>query len=267
MKSTIRTALILITATLALAGCSRDDAGSETAATGGATPARAYQDAVADQRRPAEDRQRDAGRKPAEVLRFFGIAPGQTVLDISSGGGYFTRIISGVVGSEGEVIANNSGSRVDDAFKKQMEDQYADYDNVELNYENPEDISLPDNSLDAVLLSLSVHHWHYDEDSGEFIPDIALERYDNIMRMLKPGGVFAVIDHAAAPGMSRQASDEIHRIPEEIAEMDITLAGFVLDAKSDIHANNPGDDTTARWDRDPRDATVRLVHRYVKPAG
>ena len=45
------------------------------------------------------------------------------------------------------------------------------------------------------LLSLSIHHWHYSEDSGEFVPLLALGRYDNIFRMLKSGGVFAVIEH------------------------------------------------------------------------
>ncbi len=116
-----------------------------------------------------------------------------------------------------------------------------------------------------VLLSLGIHHWHYSDDTGEFIPDFSLNRYDNIMRMLKPGGVFAVIDHAAAEGDTRQNSDELHRIPSEVVKADLALTGFVLESESDVHANNPNDDVTARWTRDPRDATVRIVHKYIKP--
>lgn len=249
----------LVLAFIIVAGCSGSDTGSDANGSGSI-----YQAAVADSRRPAEDTARDAGRKPAEVLQFFGVAPGQTVLDISSGSGYFTRVISGIVGDGGTVIANNSGGRVDDEFKADLQQQYSTYNNVELNYEAPEDISLPDNSVDVVLLSLVVHHWHYADGSGEFVPDFALERYDNIYRMLKPGGIFAIIEHEATPGMSRQVSDEIHRIPRDIAVADITLAGFELDAESYLH-KNPGDDMSVRWGREPRDVTQRIVQRYRKP--
>jgi len=259
---------------LTLAGCSSDDSSSQSADTS-TTPALSsdelraiYQSAIADPRRPAEDVERDAGRKPAQVLEFFGIAPGQRVVDISSGSGYFSRIISGIVGSSGTVVANNSGARVDDEFKAAQQAQYSGYDNVELNFEAPEAISLPDNSIDAVLLSLVVHHWHYSDEWGEFVPALALQRYDNIFRILKPGGVFAIIEHEAPTGMSRAASNEIHRIPADIAIADITLAGFTIDTEtdlSDIHANEPNDDITARWTREPRDITQRIVHRYRKP--
>jgi predicted methyltransferase len=256
---------------LIITGCSSDDAGSGSAATGkpAAEDLRAiYQAAIADDRRPAEDVARDAGRKPAQVLEFFGVAPGQRVLDISSGNGYFTRIISEIVGSSGSVVANNSGSRVDDEFKANLQTQYASYDNIELNYEAPETISLPDNSVDTVLLALVIHHWHYAEEWGGFVPTLALQRYDNIFRMLKPGGTLAVIEHEAQPGMPRKDSSEIHRVTGEDVIDDIRLAGFVLDPETDIspvHANEPNDDITIRWAREPRDATQRIVHRYRKP--
>ena len=223
-----------------------------------------YQAAIADPRRPAEEVARDAGRKPIQVLQFFGVAPGQRVVDVGSGDGYFTRILSGIVGSEGSVVANNSGRRSSDEFRAKYTEQYSSYNNVELNFENPEDISLPDNSVDMVLLSLTIHHWHHSDETGEFVPSIAMERFENILRILKPGGFFAVIDHDAAEGATRVYSDEIHRIPGAIAIADITLAGFELDAESDIHAN-PNDDVTIRWTQDPRDATKRIVQRYRKP--
>lgn len=269
MKSTRNTIYFLCAAViLMLSGCAQEgDGGSSGAVTssGGTDLDGIYEAALNDPRRPAEEVARDAGRKPAEVLKFFGAAPGQRILDLGSGDGYFTRILSGIVGDTGSVIANNSGRRAGEEFQAQYREQYASYGNVELNFENPEQVSLPDNSLDMVLLSLAIHHWHYSEDTGEFVPGVSLQRYDNIYRMLKPGGVFAVIDHAAAEDASRLVSNELHRIPSEVVKADLALAGFVLEAESDIHANNPNDDVTVRWTRDPRDATVRIVHKYIKP--
>ena len=64
-------------------------------------------------------------------------------------------------------------------------------------------------------------------------------------------------------GMSRSESNSIHRIPRDIAIADITMAGFVFERESDIHANN-SDDISVRWTREPRDATKRIVHLYRK---
>ena len=226
-----------------------------------------YQTAIADPRRPTEDVERDVGRKPEQVMAFYGVAPGQHVLDLGSGGGYYTRIISSIVGPEGSVVAQNSGRRVNDEFKTKMQQQYEDYDNVKLSFEAPEQLTLPDNSLDAVFLILIIHHWHFSKDEGETVPALSKEKYANILRMLKPGGVFGVIEHESAEGTSREASAALHRIPRATAIADITSAGFVLDSESDVHANQPVDDITAEWfDNEPRDATKRITHLYRKPA-
>jgi predicted methyltransferase len=258
-----------------LSGCSREESFSQIEMTNRQesqreNTANVDQIAVADSRRPFEDVARDAGRKPVQVLKYFGITPGQRVVDFTSGIGYFTRIISVIVGSEGSVVPHNSGPHmnsnlINDQFKADMLEQYTSYGNVEINYKNVEEMSLPDNSVDVILLSLALHHWHHSEESGEFIPQMALKRFDNVMRMLKSGGIFAVIDHEAAEGMARVASDAIHRIPKDIAIADLTVAGFILESESDVHANFPDDDLTIRWTREPRDATKRIVQRYRKP--
>src|SRR5688572_9127666 len=61
--------------------------------------------AVAAPSRPAEDRARDVDRKPAEMLAFAELAPGQVVGELLPGRGYFTRIFSAAVGPEGRVYA------------------------------------------------------------------------------------------------------------------------------------------------------------------
>src|SRR3990167_4205753 len=76
-----------------------------SAASVEAAPSAAVVAAVADKGRPEADTKRDADRKPAEMLEFAGVKPGQKVADFIPGGGYFTRIFAKTVGSEGKVYA------------------------------------------------------------------------------------------------------------------------------------------------------------------
>ena len=69
----------------------------------------AIEQAVANSARPEADTLRDSNRKPAEVLEFFGIEPGMNVLDIFAGGGYYTEILSYLVGDDGKVTLYNNG--------------------------------------------------------------------------------------------------------------------------------------------------------------
>ena len=227
-----------------------------------------YQVAIADPRRPEKDVERDANRRPAEIMEFFGVTPGQRVVDLASGPGYYTRIISMIVGNEGTIVAQNPGDArfVNDEFKAMLETQYADYSNVELTYEPVEDMTLPDNSIDAMFLFLVIHHWHYNADEGEAVPEISAARYANIMRMLKPGGIFGVIEHLAAEDMTRQDSADIHRIPLETVISDVTSAGFILDGESNLLDDHPQDNISASWrENTPRGMTRRIIHRYRKP--
>ena len=63
--------------------------------------------ALASANRPAEDKARDADRKPAELLQFFGVKPGMTTVDIIALGGYITEALSVAVGPNGKVYAQN----------------------------------------------------------------------------------------------------------------------------------------------------------------
>jgi len=77
---------------------------------------------------------------------------------LSSSTDYYTRTLSALVGSERSVVAQNSGRRYDDERKAALAKQYESYDNIELNFEVPDQIFLPNNSVDAILLVLFVHH-------------------------------------------------------------------------------------------------------------
>ena len=66
--------------------------------------------AVDDMHRPQPDKMRDVNRKPAESIAFAGVKPGDKVVDFLAGGGYFTRILSKVVGPQGHVYATDRKS-------------------------------------------------------------------------------------------------------------------------------------------------------------
>lgn len=217
--------------------------------------------------RTEANRERDEDRKPGKVLSFFGVEEGMTVVDIASGGGYFTEIIAGAVGPDGHVRAQNRAGERFEQRRAALEEQFAKFGNIEIDAtEAGSALPYEDNSVDMVLLSLIIHHLHYDADTGEAMPERSAGIYADIRRVLKPGGVFAIIEHKAPDGTSREQSAGWHRISEDVMVADVTSAGFVLDGSADEIHNNPDDDEQNVWfDTGLRGKTTRLVHRYKSP--
>src|SRR5690349_5640278 len=119
--------------------------------------------AVADPARPQADRDRDADRKPAECIAFAGLKPGQRVADLIPGGGYFTRIFSGVVGPKGQVFAVAPPKRPDAPPDRPEPSAAAraiaadpHYSNVTVSVEKVAELKLPE-KLDMVWTSQNYH--------------------------------------------------------------------------------------------------------------
>jgi len=216
--------------------------------------------------RTEANRERDESRKPGEVLAFFGIEEGMTVFDMASGGGYFTEIIAGAVGPNGKVVAHNTAGQRFEEQREALEAQYAPFGNIEIAaVERGDPLPYEDDTADIILLSLIIHHLHYEEEAGEVMPDSSARIYEDFKRVLKPGGVFAVIEHTAAPGSTREESAAWHRAPEDIIKADVTSAGFTFDGAADIHVN-PDDDLKNVWfETGLQGQTTRMVHRYISP--
>ena len=91
--------------------------------------------AVADPSRPKDDVAADALRDPADTLAFAGVRPGMSVIELFPGGGYFTRMIVGVVGPQGSVLGvENAGWKgAAEADRKMMAELKAS--NVQLDVE------------------------------------------------------------------------------------------------------------------------------------
>jgi len=221
--------------------------------------------AVANPLRSEENRARDGDRKPAEVLRFFGVKPGMTVVDIGASGGYFTEILSGVVGPEGVVHAHYRAGEKFDQERPNFEAHYAPFGNIVIDpVASGSPLPFEENSVDMILVSLLAHHFHYVEESGESMPPSATATYGEFLRVLKPGGLLAIIEHKAVDGASRKDSAAWHRIPKAILEADVTSVGFMFDGEDETIHNHPDDPMNSTW-FDIRGKTTRLVQRYRKP--
>lgn len=216
--------------------------------------------------RSDKDRARDATRKPGQVLEFAGIAPGATVLDIFSGGGYYAEILSHYLGSEGKVIAQNNQAYLD-FVKDELATRYADgrLANVDQVLQEANDLDVGEGVADAALLVLSYHDiYHHPKDGGW--PDIDRDTFlGNIYRALKPGGMLLVIDHRAAAGSPTEVGESLHRIDPARVTMGMTKNGFVLELEANFLSNPDDPLDIPMYDETIRGKTDRFVHRYRKP--
>ena len=222
--------------------------------------------AVADPGRPAEDSKRDADRKPAEMLAFAGIKAGDTVVDFIPGKGYFTRIFSKVVGAKGK--ANGKVYALEPTeIDKEVPDELgalkalaAQYPNVTVLDQPVFPFKVPE-AVDLVWTSQNYHDLH-DPFMGS--PDVAkLDK--QIYDALKPGGIFLVLDHAAAPGTGLANTNDLHRIDPETVKKEVTAAGFEFVGSSEV-LRNPADPHTIKvFDPSIRGRT-RPVHLQVPQA-
>lgn len=240
-----------ILGTAACAAATEPEATSE--ATSEATEAIAA--AVADPGRPAADTARDAARKPAEVVAFAGVQPGDVVAEIAPGGGYFTRILARAVGPEGHVyalmpamFANRPGGL--DAINALA----ADYPNVTVLAVDFTDFTL-DQPADLVWTTENYH----DLANG----DIAGANR-SVFAALKPGGLYYVQDHSA-PGTGTAATSTLHRIDPAAVIEQVGAAGFALDAQSDILANPDDPHDASAMDESIRGQTDKFALRFRKP--
>jgi len=220
--------------------------------TASAQPAAGFSDALMAAERPAAEKERDASRKPAEVLDFVGIGAGMTVLEAIAGGGWYTEVLSAAVGPEGKIYAQNAArmqERVGDAATARA----ARLGNVEVLYTESNDMGLPE-QVDAAFTALNLHDMANRGGGAAFLEGIYAE--------LRPGGVFGVIDHV---GIAGRDNADLHRIEKATARDLLTEVGFVIEAESDILMNAADDHTLGAGDPSLQRTTDRMLFRARKP--
>jgi len=215
--------------------------------------------AVADTARPAEDRQRDADRKPAETLAFAGVKPGDTVVELAPGKGYYTRLLSAVVGPKGKVYAVTSPPKPD-APPPAVQAIAADphYSNVSVSLQRVADLKLPPGA-DLVWTSQNYHDFHN-------IPDVDVATINRaVFAELKSGGTYFVLDHAADAGSGVRDTNTLHRIDEETVKQEVTSVGFKLAGESDILRSRSDAHTAKVFDPEIRGHTDQFMLKFKKP--
>ncbi len=225
-----------------------------------------YQSVLSNPNRRAADHERDAGRKPAEVLAFFAIEPGMTVLDLFSGGGYYSELLSYVVGPQGRVVAHSNAAYlnfVGDEFNERHAD--GRLANVEVLMAENNELELSADTFDAITVILSYHDIYYADPENDWPKIDGPELLAQIYKGLKPGGVLGVVDHYAEAGSPRETGNSLHRIDPGIVISEHETAGFVFDDKSQILRNMDDDYSKIVFDPALRGKTDRFVFRFRKP--
>jgi predicted methyltransferase len=216
--------------------------------------------------RPEQDYEMYPVRKSAEVLAFSGIMPGMTVVEMEAGDGFYTELLSRVAGPDGKVYMQNPPSFkafLGDSVSKRVDGRLLNVQIVESAFDNLSNV--PDADADIVTWFLGPHElWYTPNDEPEGVlgdPDMT---FDEIARVLKPGGHLVVLDHMAPAGSPPTTGGDTHRIDKAII---IALAedhGLTLVDESDVLANPDDDGTLQVFDTAVRRKTDRFLLKFAK---
>jgi len=216
--------------------------------------------AIENQSRPEKDRQRDIDRKPSEVMFFSGIKPGDIVADIGSAGGYYTRILSDIVGPKGHVYGFN-GIEFARVFKNgnPTDPIAAERENVTSIMGTFNDPILPE-SIDMAVIILIYHDTHLTQLNID-----TASMNNALFDALKPGGTLMIIDHKAEMGSGLRDVDKLHRIDKLYVREEIENAGFRFIDESNI-LNHPNDMlNTMVMMPNVRGKSDRFIFKFMKP--
>lgn len=221
--------------------------------------------AVADSSRPAADTARDAGRKPAEVLAFAGVKPGDKVADYAAGVGYFTRLFANVVGPSGHVYASvpsplfqypNIVKGISD-----VQNFAVTHPNVSVNFGSAIDAARYPDKLDLFWISQNYH-----DLKDPFMGPVDMAAFNRaVFAALKPGGIYVVLDHVAAPGSPDNVTDTLHRIEPSVVRREVEAAGFVFAGESKVLANPDDPHTAGPFNASIQGRTDQFIYKFRKP--
>lgn len=249
----------LLAASLAVAAC---------ATTSGPQPLGVadYAPVLGDPARPAADKNDDAARKPAEVLAFVQVRPGETILEMEAGRGWYSDILSSALGPSGKLIVQyppqfNYG---DAAFKARTD--AGRLKNTTITVTAFDKLQAANGSVDKVLWILGPHEIYFTPRNAQAgVLGDPQRTYAEIVRVLKPGGMFIAMDHAADAGAPNTIAQTAHRIDPAVVLAAAKAAGLQFVDKSDVLANPSDDRTKMVFDATVRRHTDQFLFRFRKP--
>ena len=223
-----------------------------------------YERVVGAADRSPTDRALDVGRKPVEMMTFYHIEPGMKIAELAAGGGYTAELLARVVGPSGEIYGQNTPLILERFAEKPWSERLekpvmANVQRIDSEMEDP----LPGHQadLDAVFLVLFYHDTVWFETDRDKM-NMA------VYAALKPGGIFAVVDHSAREGQGVTVAQSLHRIEEKTLIDEVEKVGFVLEKSADF-LRNPDDERD--WNASPSQAgdrrgqSDRFVLLFRKP--
>lgn len=211
--------------------------------------------------RPAEDKDRDVGRRPDKVMAFLGLKRGDTVAEFMASRGYYVGILSEMVGPDGIVYGQNNGwlsDRITEGTPLGPRIGASGLTNVREVLSELEDPKIPESTLDQAYMILFYHDTFWLETDRA-----AMNKA--IYKALKPGGIYGIIDHHAAPGMGITDVRGNHRIERHVVVDEVTAAGFSLVGETDVLENLDDPLNVIVFQPDLRGDTHRFVLKFQKP--
>jgi len=219
--------------------------------------------AVADPAR-AKDLPTDARRHGGELVAFSEAKPGDAVLELIPGAGYFTRLFSKTVGAKGHVyvqwpdqyaaeaktdVGNSEALAKDPAFA-----------NVQVLRQPAQSIAAPQ-PVDVVFTSQNYHDYN-----DKFMAPATVDSLNKqVFAALKPGGTWIIVDHTAEAGSGMRDTDSMHRIDPAIVRKQVEAAGFVYVGESKVLANPADGHQVKVFDKSIRGHTDQFAYKFRKP--
>lgn len=189
--------------------------------------------AIAAPHRSEASRARDQYRHPAETLAFFGLKPTHNVVELWPGTGWYTEILAPYLAAKGTLTVASPVGRQTARIAEKLDADPGLYGKVRrANFPAADGAALvPDGSADLVLTFRNVHNWRF---GGT---DNVQASFQQIYRMLKPGGVLGIVEHHLPEAMDSAKEEKSGYMKRSSVIGFATSAGFRLVAESAINAN------------------------------
>jgi predicted methyltransferase len=213
--------------------------------------------AISNPARSRGERDADRSRLPAQTIAFSGIAPGMVVAELLPFYGYFSRLLSDVVGPTGKIYGIENFNWSNTAFDKKLMGQRR---NIFLLRSKWGEFDLPE-KIDVFWITQNYHDLHVAEYGHVDIDAFNHRVFD----ALKPGGIYMVVDQAGNPGISEQQISDLHRIDKAQVIKEVTAAGFTLVDESDALHHPRDDHTQSVFNPAIRAQTDQFMLKFRRP--
>ena len=212
--------------------------------------------------RTASDLKRDLTSKPQAVLEFVDVQPGDQVLDLFGGGGYYSELLAPIVGQKGHIVLHNNHAYIP-FVGKELGARMANsrLKNITQLMSEANSLKLGTNRFDVVFFVLGYHDLYVSSKDWQVSADQVIPQ---VFSSLKEGGKLLVIDHSAIEKKGSADAQSLHRIEENFVLSDLAKRGFKLLKQSKI-LKNPDDPLNINvFDTQIRRQTDRFVLLFQK---